>query len=86
LSAFKAKGTATGDPLTDWRQGLHDDLVLAVALATWMGENWVEPYTGPLVLWPPVEFAPEPATEREEMIRRALEAMDREEEQADPWR
>jgi hypothetical protein len=30
-----------------WGRGHHDDLVLAVALAGWAGENEVRPYEGP---------------------------------------
>jgi hypothetical protein len=40
LQAFRAKVTLTpqdaGEP---WREGAHDDLVLAVALAAWFGEH-----------------------------------------------
>jgi hypothetical protein len=55
LSNFKAKPRLIADdPLVDWREGSHDDLVLAVALAAWLGENRIESYTGPVVLWPPV--------------------------------
>jgi hypothetical protein len=40
LMKFKAKPTtATDDTLESWREGPHDDLVLAVALAAWEGEN-----------------------------------------------
>ena len=60
LTAFKSRvmpeGVETG---CVWRERPHDDLVLAVALAAWLGENRVEPYTGPLVYWPPVPFGSE---------------------------
>ncbi|HEY7153834.1 MAG TPA: hypothetical protein VH575_07725 [Gemmataceae bacterium] len=40
LMKFKAKPTtATDDTLESWREGPHDDLVLAVAMAAWEGEN-----------------------------------------------
>ena len=40
LMNFKAKPeTATDDTLESWREGPHDDLVLAVAMAAWEGEN-----------------------------------------------
>lgn len=39
LAAFKVKITAAGtDTYGAWREGEHDDLVLAVALACWAGE------------------------------------------------
>jgi hypothetical protein len=46
LMNFKAKVTAAahttygaGPADTDWREGIHDDLVLCVALACWWGER-----------------------------------------------
>lgn len=40
LADFRAKPpTKTGDDLADWRDRPHDDLVLAVAIATWFGER-----------------------------------------------
>jgi hypothetical protein len=41
LRTFKAKVTPAGSEqfLADWRDGEHDDLVLAVALACWWGER-----------------------------------------------
>lgn len=40
LMKFKAKPTtATDDTLESWREGPHDDLVLAVTMAAWEGEN-----------------------------------------------
>ncbi len=40
LSTFTAKVTTAGNETfaADWRTGSHDDLVLGVALASWMGE------------------------------------------------
>jgi hypothetical protein len=39
LQNFRTKVTVSGtDPLETWREGQHDDMVLAVALATWAGE------------------------------------------------
>ena len=32
-----------GDAVELWREGLHDDLVLAVGLAAWMGEKTLPP-------------------------------------------
>ena len=39
LEAFRMKPPAdSDDPTADWRDGPHDDLIFAVALAGWMGE------------------------------------------------
>jgi hypothetical protein len=40
LSAFQVKTpAATEEELVAWREGTHDDLVLAVAVAAWIGER-----------------------------------------------
>jgi hypothetical protein len=40
LSRYRAKSTlASVDTLEDWREGPHDDLVLAVAIAAWQSEH-----------------------------------------------
>jgi hypothetical protein len=41
LRNFRAKITPAGSEqfLSDWREGQHDDIVLAVAMACWLGEN-----------------------------------------------
>jgi hypothetical protein len=40
LAAFQVKVSAASEAEMDaWRQGTHDDLVLAVAVATWLGEH-----------------------------------------------
>jgi hypothetical protein len=40
LLAFQVKITSTAhDAYGAWREGVHDDLVLALALATWYGEQ-----------------------------------------------
>jgi hypothetical protein len=83
MSNFKAKARLSADnPLEDWREGAHDDLVLAVALAAWLGENRIEPYTGPVVYWPPVsrEFE-EGGSSR---LRQLLLDLD-DDEADDPW-
>ena len=38
---------AATDPLAAWREGQHDDLVLAVALAAWCGEQGLPPLSDP---------------------------------------
>jgi hypothetical protein len=44
LSNFKVKISATGhDSYNAWRESIHDDLVLSVALAAWFGERKVMP-------------------------------------------
>jgi hypothetical protein len=75
LAGFKAKVTADLEELSDWRQRPHDDLVLAVALAVWLGENWIGPYTGPLVYWPMAAESP-----RKSLLQQILTDMDREED------
>jgi hypothetical protein len=43
LTNFKAKAkAASDDTLEAWREGPHDDLVLAVAIAAWEGEHHSE--------------------------------------------
>jgi hypothetical protein len=39
LSAFRYKKTTANDLYGTWREGDHDDIVLAVALAAWLGER-----------------------------------------------
>jgi hypothetical protein len=44
LSNFKVKiSTAGHDSYNAWRESIHDDLVLSVALAAWYGERKVMP-------------------------------------------
>jgi hypothetical protein len=50
LSNFKVKISAAGhDSYNAWRESIHDDLVLSVALAAWWGER-----PGPMTFAPPV--------------------------------
>jgi hypothetical protein len=72
LGSYRAKPVlvAADTPLA-WREGAHDDLVLAVALAAWAGESWIEPYAGPLcynVPWPGDE-PDEPARQKPHFVR-----------------
>jgi hypothetical protein len=40
LAAFQLKvSAASKEELDAWREGAHDDLVLAVAVAAWLGER-----------------------------------------------
>ncbi len=50
LAGFRVRITAHANETfgADWRENLHDDLVFAVALAIWLGENAVQPYAGPV--------------------------------------
>lgn len=44
MMAFRVKITDAGnDTYGAWREGTHDDLVLAVAVATWYAERWTPP-------------------------------------------
>jgi hypothetical protein len=48
LEQFKAKVSLPRPELAlDWREGPHDDLVLAVALAVWLGEQGLPPLEDP---------------------------------------
>jgi hypothetical protein len=50
LENFRVRITpAANEAFGEWREGQHDDLVFALALAAWVGENWPEEYTGPVV-------------------------------------
>lgn len=50
LQGFRVKKTASGNETMEaWREGVHDDLVLATALAIWGGEN---PAPGPARMVP----------------------------------
>jgi hypothetical protein len=68
------------------RQGEHDDLVMALALAAWVSEHTPEPYTGPVVY--DLHNNSGAAHRQPTMLEEALEAMDREEEDPllNPWR
>jgi len=49
LETFRVKVTeAANETFGAWREGQHDDLVLAVALAAWMGERCLP--EGPVAL------------------------------------
>jgi hypothetical protein len=84
LTTFRAKVMPAADMLPDWRDGPHDDSVLAVAVAAWMAERWVEPYAGPLFLWPPVpaEFADSP---KQALLEQVIAEIDREEDDVGGW-
>ncbi|HEY7312927.1 MAG TPA: hypothetical protein VH643_26420 [Gemmataceae bacterium] len=75
LATFRAKTTTSAsESLDDWREGRHDDLVLAVALAVWMGEFGPPPelnivtfqldplspgsWSAPQVVYPNVRYFP----------------------------
>jgi hypothetical protein len=49
LTHFRVKVSAAGaESFEALRERDHDDLVLALALACWVGQNQPPPYTGPL--------------------------------------
>ncbi len=49
LLNFQVKITTSAhDTYGAWREGTHDDLVLAVALAAWAGKRWREPVLPPV--------------------------------------
>ena len=49
LENFKSKPVlASKDAPLDWREGQHDDMVLAVALAAWWGEATIPAYEPPI--------------------------------------
>ncbi|HEU4700686.1 MAG TPA: hypothetical protein VFS40_15990 [Gemmatimonadales bacterium] len=48
LKAFRVKVSEQGhDSYGAWREGSHDDLVLALAVAAWYGERWTAPAEAP---------------------------------------
>ena len=56
LENFRAKvTTARQETLESWREGRHDDLILAVAVAAWLGE---------LALTTPDDIEEQPVLER----------------------
>ncbi len=63
LENFQVKISLTGHDSygagDDWREGNHDDLVLAVALAIWLGENGLNaPQEETVVFCDPVDISP----------------------------
>lgn len=53
LVNFKAKVTLARDAtIESWREGPHDDLVLALGLAAWRGESELPPLVDPPRPWP----------------------------------
>jgi hypothetical protein len=63
LDSFQVRITSAGnETFGSWREGQHDDLVLALSLACWAAQNTAEPETGPVVLnapWPADTRKPE---------------------------
>jgi hypothetical protein len=58
LLSFSVKITTAGNETFEaWRERDHDDLVLAVAMAAWLGEACPAPYTGSVVLNPTTNTA-----------------------------
>lgn len=85
LLHFRPKAAPVTDvETTAWRERINEDLVLAVALAAWLAENTPEPYTGPLVYWPPVDLTIETSRDRPP-LQEIVEAMEWEEDEERPW-
>jgi hypothetical protein len=64
LTTFQTKVTLAGnETFGAWREGAHDDLVLAVALAAWFAEHEPSPYPGALA-WVPDEEDEDPEEPR----------------------
>jgi hypothetical protein len=77
-ASFREKSPAN-EMLDEWREGPGLDLVVAVALGAWLGENRAEPYTGPLVdncwaPWPRDE--PEAASRPKSVVQEVFEDLD----------
>lgn len=83
LNTFSAKASMADTDLMDWRERPHDDLVLAVAIAAWLGENLPEPYTGPLVYTSKKNAKDVP---KKTIVQKVLEQMDYEDEMRDRGR
>lgn len=71
LMSFKAKVTVAGDETLDsWRERDHDDLVLAVALAAWLGQRRAPPFESPPVVERPGRSWKERSSDRGAVRRR----------------
>jgi hypothetical protein len=64
---------ATNEVFGDWREGQHDDLVFALAMAAWVGENWPEEYTGPVVYNEWASGPGDPPDQSKPLLRQVLE-------------
>jgi len=49
LEDFRMKMTTRPESFEAWREGHHDDLVLAVGLAAWAGEQALPPIVVPIM-------------------------------------
>lgn len=59
LDDFKVKISKAGnETFGEWREGKHDDLVLALAILCWIGENTPYPTVDVLTLTPPADRGP----------------------------
>jgi hypothetical protein len=66
LENFRVKiTTKANDTYESWREGLHDDLVLATALACWLAERGGKQMFEDLASAPPPEPGPRPLTVQE---------------------
>lgn len=61
LLAFRVQvTTVSNDTFESWRERDHHDLVLAVALAAWLGERWGMPFVAPEPVQRPVRRCADP--------------------------
>lgn len=71
LLAFKVRFSAGGAQFESWREGIHDDLVLSICLASWWG---AKTKTGWEKVAVPKKLSPEEAALRDAAYARAREA------------
>ncbi len=66
MEKFRVKVTPAGnETCAAWREGDHDDILLALACALFLAENEVEPYRGPLCYNEKIPFDPDDVPEEE---------------------
>lgn len=83
LAAYRVRPVLpVHDAVLSWRERPHDDLLLALGLAVWLGERWPEPYTGPLVYDNAVDSE---GSDREHLLPAILAALDAEEDATGWW-
>jgi hypothetical protein len=77
LENFRLKITPAGNEQYEaWRQSDKDDIVLAVSISAWLGENELEPYRGPLVYNERIPFDPDDVPPEEQLKPRYRQVLD----------